>query len=179
MSMNDPPDQSLTPIRTAIGDFIRYFMREMLPAVPWRAAALWGIALGGTFVIREVLDLLKPTTDYGLRSLASTWAGLAICFCAGFQGAWRDRGERHLHVWHGIRVTLTAIVIGFLAAIVGNTSAVFVVSTFHQLDLPHELAWALEIPLPVMLVLGGLVGMAGAAIAAGLARFRHIAVMQS
>ena len=45
-------------------------MRQMLPAIPWRAAAPWGIALGGAFVLREALDIVKPTTDYGLRSLA-------------------------------------------------------------------------------------------------------------
>ena len=176
MSTNDSADQS---VRTAIRDFVRYFIREMLPAIPWRAAAPWGIVFAGTFVVREALDLLDPTTDYGLRSMASTWAGLAICFCAGFHTAWRDSGERHLHVWHGSRVTLTAIVIASMVALVGNVSVVYMVSMFRDIDLRETLYWAVEIPIHVMLVVGGLAGMAGAAIAAGLTRFRHTPVMQS
>ena len=179
MSMNDTADQSWTPVRTAIGDFVRYFIREMLPAIPWRAAAPWGIVLAGTFIIGEALYILKPATDYGLRSLASTLTGLAVCFCAGFQTAGRDRSEHHLRVWHGTRVTLTAIVIAFLVAIVGNVSVVYTVSTFHELDLQRELYWAVDIPVHIMLVIGGLVGTAGAAIAAGLTRFRHGSIVQS
>ena len=179
MSMNDRDDQSSTPVRTAIGEFVRYFTREMLPAIPWRAAALWGIALGGTMILREALDLLQPTTDYGLRSLVSTWTALALCFCAGFHTAWRDSSERHLHVWHGTRVTLTAIVIASLVALVGNVSVVYAVSAFHDLDLREALYWAIEIPIHVMLVIGGIAGMAGAAIAAGLRSFRHTTITQS
>jgi hypothetical protein len=74
---------------------------------------------------------------------------------------------------------MAAIVIGFLVAIVGNGTAVLVIYPFHRLDLANELASALEIPLPVMLVAGRLVGTAGAAIAVCLARFRNTTVMQS
>jgi len=179
MSMNDKADPSWALVGTAIGDFVRYLRREMLPAIPWRAAAPWGIALAGTFVIRGALDIVKPTTDYGLRSLVSTWAGLAVCFSAGFQAAWRDRSEPHLHVWHGYRVTLTAIVIGFLVALVGNVSAVYAISTFRELVLRQELYWAVDIPIHVMLVIGGLAGAAGAAIAAGLTTFRHRTLLRS
>ena len=180
MNMNDTADQSPSPVRTAIYDFMRYFLREMLPAIPWRVAAPWGIALAGSIVIRGVLDILTPTADYGLRSQVSTFTGLTVCFWSGFQTAFRDRSsERHLHVWHGSRVTLTAIVIGFVVAIVGSVSVVFVVSKFRELDLQQELYWAVEIPVHVMLVIGGLAGTAGAAIAAGLTRFRHRDIMQS
>jgi hypothetical protein len=173
MSMDEMADQSLTPIRTAIGDFMRYLIRELLPSVPWRAAALWGIALGAGFVIRGVDDILNPTTDSAFRSGWSSGAGLAICFCAGFQAAWRRRDFAH-----GGVVTLVAILIGFFVAIFGDVAAVLVISTFHKLDLAHELYWALEIPLPVMLLVGGSLGTVGAAIAVGLTRFRHRPAMQ-
>jgi hypothetical protein len=75
-------------------------------------------------------------------------------------------------------VTLTAVVIGCLVAAVGNASTVFTVSTFRDIDVRRELDWALEIPFPVMLLLGGFVGGAGAALAAGL-RYRYTAVTQS
>jgi H+/Cl- antiporter ClcA len=70
-------------------------------------------------------------------------------------------------------VTLVAILIGFFVGIVGGVAAVLVMYTFHNLDLAHELYWALEVPLPVMLVLGGVVGTAGAGIAVYLTRLRH------
>jgi hypothetical protein len=153
---------------------VRDFRSELLPRVPWRAAALWGIALGATFVIRGVYDILAPTTDYAFRSHWSTRAGLAICFCAGFQAAWRRRDFAH-----GGVVALVAILIGFFVAIFGDVAAVLVISTFHQLDLAQELYWALEVPLPVMLMVGGSLGIVGAAMAVGLTRFRHRTVMRS
>jgi hypothetical protein len=74
---------------------------------------------------------------------------------------------------------MVAIVIGFLVAIVGNEAAVLVIYPFRQLDLASELTSALEVPLPVMLVIGGLAGTAGAAIAVYLTRFRNRTAMPS
>ena len=70
MGTNETADQPWALVGTAIGDIGRYFIREMLPAIPWRAAAPWGLAIGGLFAIREALELLKPAADYGLRWLA-------------------------------------------------------------------------------------------------------------
>jgi hypothetical protein len=166
MSISDADDRSLP-------SFLQV-MREVMPRVPWRAAGIWGIALGSTFVIREIYDIFNPTIDWGPRSLASTVAALTVCFGAGFYAVWRSR-----QLLQGIAVTMVAIVIGFLVAIVGNETAVLVIYPFHRLDLANELASALEVPLPVMLVIGGLAGTAGAAIAVYLTRFRNTTVMQS
>ena len=174
MAMHQPSDQSVPSILGGIRELMRDLRYELLPRVPWRAAALWGITLGAEFVIREVYDLLNPTTDYAIRSSWSTTAGLATCFCAGFQAAWRRRDFAH-----GGVVTLVAILIGFLVAIVGNVAAVLVISTFRDLDLARALFWAVEVPLPIMVMVGGSLGTVGAAIAAGLARFRSRTVMQS
>jgi hypothetical protein len=57
-------------------------------------------------------------------------------------------------------------------AIFGDVAAVLVISTFRNLDLRHELYWALEVPLPVMLLVGGSLGTVGAAIAVGLTGLR-------
>jgi hypothetical protein len=166
MNINDPTDQPSPSVLRIIRD-------EVVPIVPWRAAAFWGIALGATFVVRQVYDIFNPTTDYGLRSLASTRAGVAICFGAGFQAAWRST-----NLGRGIVVTLVAILIGFVVAILGDLVSVLVISAFRDLDLARELASALEVPLPVMLALGGLVGAVGAAVAVSLTKFRHRTVMQ-
>jgi hypothetical protein len=83
MSISDAGDQSLP-------SFLQV-MREVAPRVPWRAAGMWGIALGSTFVIREIYDIFNPTIDWGPRSLATTVAALTVCFGAGFYAAWRSR----------------------------------------------------------------------------------------
>ena len=168
MSPNQPADQSASSVFDGLPEVLRDLRQELLPRVPWRAAALWGVALGATFVIRGIYDIFNPTTDWAERSHWSTMAGLAICFCAGFHGAWR-RGD----FGYGGVVAVLAILIGFVVAIFGNTAAVLLISTFRDLDLPRELAEARDVPLHVMLLLGGSVGAAGSAIAVAVTRFRH------
>jgi hypothetical protein len=156
---------------TMIGGLVELFQdlkRDLIPWIPWRASALWGLALGATFVLAETYGLLAPTTDYAHRSQWFGAAGLAICFCAGLQPAWcrRDFG-------HGGIVALTAIVIGFAVAVVGDVAAVLVISQFRQLDLATQLYWAIEVPLPIMLMVGGSLGTLGAALAVGFRKVRH------
>ena len=172
MSTNSAADQQVSSVFDGLPELLRDLRQELLPRVPWRAAAVWGVALGATFVIRGVYDIFNPTTDWALRSQWTTLAGLAICFCAGFQAAWRRKD-----FGYGGAVTLLAILIGFFVAIVGDVAAVLVISTFHKLDLASALYWALDVPLQVMLLLGGSVGAVGAAIAVGMTRFRHRTVM--
>ena len=145
--------------------------RDLLPWIPWRAAAVWGIALGATFVCGEVAGLygFSPRLpSYLARPHWLDLVGVAICFSAGFQAAWRSRD-----FGHGGLVALTAIVVGFAVAIVGDVSAVLIISRFRQLDLIARLYDAIEVPLPIMLMLGGSLGVTGAALAVGLAKFRH------
>jgi hypothetical protein len=157
MSLNDAVDEPLPTFR------------DVMSKIPWRVVAPWGVALGATFVIRELFDIFFiPTTDYGLRSSLSTKSGLAICFAAGFQGAWRTR-----HLGQGSFVALASILVGFFVAIIGDVATVLVVSTFHNLDLSRAVGEALEVPLPVMLVIGGIAGTAGAAVAAWLTKYRR------
>jgi hypothetical protein len=163
MSANQAADRAPT-IRDGIRELIVAFRQDLLPSIP-RAAILWGIALGATFVIRGVYDVFWPTTDWAVRSHWSTQAGLAICFCAGFQAAWRSRD-----FGRGGIVTLEAILISFLVAIVGGVAAVLVIDTFHSLDLSRELPGAIEVPFPVVLILGGSVGAVGAAVGVLLSR---------
>jgi hypothetical protein len=174
MSTNQPADQLAPSVFDGIRELTHEIRQELLPRVPWRAAALWGVALGATFVIRGVYDLLQPTTDWALRSHWSTRAGLAICFCAGFQAAWRRKDFAH-----GGVVTLVAILISSFVAIVGGVAAVLVISTFHRLDLAKELYGANDVPLFGMFFVGAPVGILGSAIAVGLTRLKHRTVMQS
>jgi hypothetical protein len=154
---------------TMLGGFAelgRDLKRDLIPWLPWRLATLWGIVLGAGFVSGET---------YHLRHLAERFhphwldgVGLATCFCAGLHGAWRRRD-----FGHGGLVALLTIFIGFAVAIAGNVTAVFVMSAFRTIDLREQLYWAIEVPLPIMLIVGGVSGEAGAALGAGLARLRR------
>ena len=160
MNTNSAADQQVSSVFDGLPELLRDLRRELLPRVPWRAAALWGVALGATFVIRGVYDIFNPTTGWALRSQWTTLAGLAICFCAGFHGAWRGKD-----FGHGGAVLMLAILIGLFVAILGGVAAVLVISTFHKLDVARELYWATDVSLQAMVLLGGSVGAVGAAIA--------------
>jgi hypothetical protein len=125
--------------------------------------------LGATFVIRFLFDTFVPTATYGPRSTMLTRAGMVICFAAGFRGAWRTG-----HIGMGTLVAITTTVVGFVAAIAGGIVAVLLVdAVWHNLDMPRALSGVLEVPLPVMLVVGGAVGTLGGVIAIGLSRIRR------
>src|SRR6186713_1977419 len=51
MSTNSAADQQVSSVFDGLPELLRDLRRELLPRVPWRAAALWGVALGGTFMI--------------------------------------------------------------------------------------------------------------------------------
>jgi hypothetical protein len=174
MGMNQPSAQPVPTIRDGIREMMRDLRVELLPRIP-RAAVLWGFALGAGFVIPGAYGLLKPASGSALSSGgAGAAVGFAICFCAGFQAAWHQRD-----FGHGGVVALVAILIGFCVAIAGGVAAVLVISSFRAIDLARALYGAIEVPLPIMLILGGSIGALGAAIAAGLSRFRPITVTQS
>jgi hypothetical protein len=165
MGRSEQSAQPSSSVFYGVGDFAREVRRELWARVPGRASSVWGVALGATFVLAEVYGLLVPTTNYAHRSQWFGTAGLAICFCAGSQAAWRRRDFAH-----GGIVTLFAILIGFCVAIVGDVVAVLVISRFRQLDLATQLYWAIEVPLPIMLMVGGFLGTVGAALASAVTR---------
>ena len=59
MSMNSTADQSTASVFDGLPELLRDLRHELLP-IPWRAAALWGVALGATFVIRGAYDIFNP-----------------------------------------------------------------------------------------------------------------------
>lgn len=112
-----------------------------------------------------MVDTLWPATDWAARAQDSSVAGLTVCFAAGCEAAWRRRD-----FGHGGVVALAAILIGFVVAVIAGVTAVLVISAFRDLDRHRALVGAAEVPLPVMLLVGGPVGAAGAAVGAGLRR---------
>ena len=184
MGVSQPSDQLMPTIRDGIREMVRDFRSELLPRIP-PAAVLWGIALGATFVIPGAYDLLSATSGFRFWSspagnphaATSAWfamAAFAICFGAGFQEAWRSRD-----FGHGGVVALVTILIGFCVAVSGDVAAVLLIATFRNFDLAGALYGAIEVPLPVMLIVGGTIGALGAAIATALTMFRQTPVTQS
>jgi len=115
--------------------------------VPWRVATLFGVFLGLTLVVGDVIPVTQP-----LR----TALGVATCLAAGYVGASRGR-----EFDQGILAVFTAIVIANLVA-----AAVIVVSSPTALNSASALFDALDLPLPGMLLLGVPVGTIGAGVAA-------------
>jgi hypothetical protein len=143
--------------------------RQILERIPWLVVVLCGVLLGLSFVGRVFFDILVPTTDYGPRSSVTTWVGLGICFAAGFAGAsWGRRFHQ------GILAVFATILAGFVLAILGGLVSVMGLSMVRAIDFSRNMAEALDVPLPVMLVVGGAVGTIGAGLATRLShRPRH------
>ena len=150
-----------------VGDVAREVIRALRTRVPWRAALPWGLALGAGFPIRGVHDLLSARPDHALDVLASGPVGMSICFCAGLYAAFRRKDFSY-----GGVVALTAIVIAFVFAVVADIASVLVIARLRPIDLRQSLYGAIEVPLPIMLMLGGFAGAIGATIGRGLSRLR-------
>jgi hypothetical protein len=137
-------------------------VHEILGRIPWCVVCSCGVLLGLSVVGRVLFDIFVPTTHYGARSSVTTWVGLGTCFAAGFAGAsWRRRFHQ------GILAVFATIMAGFVLAIVGGPLSVVGIAMPRAIDFSLNMAGALEIPLPVMLVVGG---AAGAGLAAWVQR---------
>lgn len=154
------------------GDLAREVTCALRAHVPWRAAVPWGLALGVGFPVRGLYELLAARPAHALDVLASGPVGVLICFCAGLYTAWRRRDFSY-----GGVVALTAIVIAFIFAVVVNVALVLVIAQLRPIDLRRSLYGAIEVPLPIMLMLGGFAGTIGAAIGRGLSRFHATATL--
>jgi hypothetical protein len=143
-------------------------VREILGMIPWRVVVLCGVLLGLSFVGRVLFDILIPTTHYGPRASVTTWVGLSICFAAGLAGASWDR---RFH--QGILAVFATIVAGFVLGIVAGPLSVVGLSLVRAIDYSGNMVGALDIPLPIMLVVGGAVGTVGAGLAAWSSHRSH------
>ena len=126
------------------------FLLGPVRRTPWRVAALFGVLLGLTLVVGNMVAISGPVW----RVLGKAPLGIAVCFAAGLVGASRRR-----EFDQGILAVLAAIII---ATVIG---AIVIVSS-----LPGTRSWsavveALDLPLPGMLLLGVPAGTVGAAIA--------------
>ena len=144
--------------------------REVVRRTPWGVVGVCGVLLGLVLVGRVLLDAIIPTADYAPRSAVTTWLGLLICLAAGFAGASRGR------LFHqGVLAVFGTISLGFVVAIVGGPMSVVGMAMVSAIDYPRNIVEALDVPLPMMLVVGGVVGTVSAFVAALLNERRQAA----
>jgi hypothetical protein len=142
-----------------------WYLRQVLMFL-WRAARWWGLALGAILVIRDAIDIYVPTHDYYVRSAWTTYTAMSIYAVCGARAGWC-----YGRVLSG---TLIGITTGVIASIIGVVApllfmGVLVVRHTNAYDGLWE---ALDVPVPVILAFGAVLGSLGAAIGQGANHFR-------
>jgi hypothetical protein len=153
--MNEAIDQSILSVCETLG------------RIPWHIVVLCGVLSGLSFVGRVLFDIRVATTDDSPRSAVTTWEGL------GFASP-RGSLER-VGVGASIRASwpCSPPVAGVVLAIVGGPLSVVGMSMVRAIDVSRDMTGALDVPLPVMLVIGGAVGTVGASLAAWSSHRSH------
>jgi hypothetical protein len=138
-----------------------WYVRQVLLFL-WRAARWWGFASGCVIVVRGTFDIYLPTDDYYIRSVWTTYGAISIYVACGFGAGWYYR-----RVLSGTVIGITAAgiasVIGFLPALL------FLGGLGDEENAYTGLSQALDVPVPILLVLGAVLGGVGAAIGAATA----------
>jgi hypothetical protein len=138
----------------------RWYVRQAAGFV-WRAAAPWAVAFGLAMAARECLDATVATTDnYHVRSAVSTYLAFVIYAAAGLNAGWRSR-----RLESGFVVSLVMTTVATLMTL----ATVFAVAALQAAGsagiLPsYAISDGLDIPVPFMLILGGVFATIGAAI---------------
>jgi hypothetical protein len=142
-----------------------WYVRQVLMFL-WRAARWWGLALGALLVVRDAIDIYMPTRDYYVRSAWTTYTAMSIYAVCGARAGW--------YYGRVLSGTLIGITTGVIASIIGVIAPLLFMSALvvrhtHGYDGLWE---ALDVPVPVILAFGAVLGGLGAAIGRGANHFR-------
>ena len=137
----------------------RWYIRQALGFV-WRASLNPGFALGGNFAGRMVLDVVGPVSNLASRSQVTTFIAMAIFAIWGFR-----LGRATGRVGGALVMAIVASVAGSTFALVLTLAAMGVAGLVLDVDAR---TWAallegLDIPLPIIAVIGVVLASAGAA----------------
>ncbi len=137
-----------------------WYMRQAAGFL-WRAAAPWAAVFGLTMASRELIDATVISTDnYHVRAAATTYLALLIYASAGLFTGWRSR-----RVASGFVVSLVMTAAATAATVVAVLGLSALQSAgARYIIASYSLREGLDIPVPVMLVLGGAFATIGAAI---------------
>jgi hypothetical protein len=126
----------------------------------WRAARWWGLALGATILVRDAIDIYVPTHDYYLRSAVTTYLAVSIYAACGIRAGWYFG-----RVPSGAVVGIAA---GVIASVIGLVSPFLFLGVEWAGQTTSPDVWeALDVPVPILLVFGIVLGSVGAAIGKG------------
>ena len=135
----------------------RWYLSQVLSYVR-RAALPWATLFAGAMVARNILDWLRPTTDYHTRSLTSTVLAVGILLASGFWIAWRSRSFPG-GAAGSLAISITAAGLTIIGnAIVLAFSGVGPIQASGGLDDLFHLPILLVLPAMVIGSIGALVG---------------------
>lgn len=136
----------------------------------WRAVRWWGLALGAVMGVRGAMDILIPTQDFYMRALWTTWLSISILACCGLRAGWY-----YGHVRTGTVIGVAAGLVGSIVAFVPPLVFLgFVLAGFSHRS--GGLSEAFDVPVPVIMAVGGVAGSLGAVVGKTGGRYRRLTV---
>lgn len=140
----------------------RWYVAQVLQLV-LRKTFLWAALFSGAFVVRGILDVLRPATDLYSRSQISTAIVGGLLLAAGFSTAWRSRSFfAGAAAGFAMTATSSAMSIGINAVLLALWHDAAVMSA---ISASGGLEDAFLLPVTVIvpgMVLGGVGGLLGA-----------------
>jgi hypothetical protein len=138
----------------------RWFVRQSLGFV-WAASILPGVLVGAILTGRMLLDVAMPVPDTSERAWVSTLVTMLLFTLTGFRVGLSTR-----RVPGAIVTALAATCIGIVLSYAGVLVSMGIAQAFVH---PGAEAWAslregLDVPAPVIAVVGAILACAGAAI---------------
>ncbi len=144
-----------------------WYVRQVLMFL-WRAARWWGLALGALLVIRDAIDIYVPTHDYYVRSAWTTYTSMSIYAVGGARAGWY-----YGRILSGTLIGITTAVIASIIGVVAPLLFMGVLAVRHA-DGYDGLWEALDVPVPILLAVGAVLGSLGAAIGRGAGGLRRL-----
>lgn len=141
-----------------------WYVRQLV-ACSWGAARWWALGLGAISGARGVIDILVPTQDYYLRALWTTWLSISVLTCCGVYAGWY-----YGHVRSG---TVIGIAVGLIGSLVGLLPPLVFLG-FGFGPGASGLWEALDVPVPIIVGFGAVVGSLGAAVGKTGRQYRRV-----
>ena len=146
-----------------------WYVRQVAGFV-WRSTWMWAALFSGAFLVRTLYDWLVPTTDFAVRSTASTWSGVSTLLVVGFWAAWRSRSFA--------AGPLAAVITSQIAALMSVTGSAILLAVWHDPQTMSAIAgsgglgevFVLPFMMIIPAVIVGSVGGAAGSLARRLAR---------
>lgn len=130
----------------------------------WRAARWWGLGLAALILVRDALDIYVPTPDYYIRSVWTTYSAISIYAACGVRAGW--------YYGRALSGTVIGLAAGVTASVIGIGLPLVFLSTLLEQhgDSYQRLSEALDVPAPILLGFGAVLGSAGGAIGRALGK---------